>query len=193
MTGGALFITTADASNNVTLEDCVFHNNSGSGHGAALYVADSVAIESNPAAYFTTVELTGVNFTNNSAGHSIVHIAGGPDNSTIIHAQHSSIYFINNTGTALHVYMSTLYFYGSVYFENNTADNGAALYLEQGTEVHFGHGILLIQFVNNIATQYGGAIYADLPCTYAVDGVMFHYVENLYVSFLNNKAFKVGN
>ena len=195
MTGGALFLKTADSDNNATLEDCVFHNNSGSGHGAAFYVADSVAIASNSKVYHTTIKFTGVNFTNNSAGNSVVYIAGGPNNSTVVQAQHRhvSAHFINNTGTALHVYMSVLYFYGPVYFENNTADNGAALYLEQGTQVHFGYGNIVVKFVNNMATQYGGAIYADLPCAYAVDGVMFHYVEHLYITFLNNKAVVTGN
>ena len=44
MISGALFITIANTENNVTLEHCVFHNNSNSssGHGAALYVADNV-------------------------------------------------------------------------------------------------------------------------------------------------------
>ena len=98
LTGGALFITTADVSNNVTLEDCVFHNNSGSGHGAAFYVADSVGT-SNPGVYCTTIKFVGVNFTNNSAGHSIVYIAGGPKNSTVVEAQHRHIsaHFVNNT------------------------------------------------------------------------------------------------
>ena len=195
LTGGALFITTADVSNNVTLEDCVFHNNSGSGHGAAFYVADSVGTVSNPKVYYTTIKFAGVNFTNNSAGHSIVYIAGGPKNSTVVEAQHRHIsaHFVNNTGTALHVYMSTLHFYGPVYFENNTGDSGAALYLEQGTQVHFGYGNIVVKFVNNMATQYGGAIYADLPCTYYEDGLMFHYVEHHYVSFLNNKAIIIRN
>ena len=195
LTGGALFITTADVSNNITLEDSVFHNNSGSGHGAAFYVADGVSTVNNPGVYCTTVQFTGVNFTNNSAGHSIVYIAGSAKNSTVVQAIHRkfSAHFVNNTGTALHVYMSTLYFYGFVHFENNTGDNGAALYLEQGTEVHFGHGSIVVKFVNNMVTQYGGAIYADVPCTYAEDGVMFHYVEEVYVSFLNNKAVITGN
>ena len=78
-------------------------------------------------------------------------------------------------------------------FENNTDENGAALYLEQGTEMHIGHGDLVVRFVNNMATQYGGAIYTDLPCTYAVDGVMFYNVEHFRISFLNNKAVITGN
>ena len=144
---------------------------------------------------FTTIQFTGVNFTNNSAGHSVVYIAGGPNNSTIVKAMnaHVSAHFIDNTGTALHLYMCTMYFYEVVYFENNTGENGAALYLEQGTKVHIGHGDLIVRFVNNTATQYGGAIYADPPCTYAVDGVMFHNVEQFRISFLNNKAVITGN
>ena len=195
MIGGALFLTIANTENNITFERCVFHNNSGSGHGAALYVADNVAITSYSMYAFTAIRFAGVNFTNNSAGHSVVYIAGGPNNSTIVQAEHAhvSARFINNTGTALHLYMCTLYFYGYVYFENNTGENGAALYLEQGTEVHIGHGDLVVRFVNNMATQYGGAIYADLPCTYAVDGVMFHNVEQFRISFLKNKAVITGN
>ena len=44
--GGALFLKTANDQNFVFMINCVFHNNSGSGQGAAFYVADGVTSNS---------------------------------------------------------------------------------------------------------------------------------------------------
>ena len=193
--GGALFLKTPDTENDVFLINCVFINNIGSGEGAAFYYADGVT--SNLGVYDTRIELTGVNFTDNKAGNSIVYVAGGSIDNSRITVQH--LQFVNNTGTSLHLIMSKLTFSGYALFENNTANTGAALYLEQGTQVYFDHKHesvnVEVEFVNNTATQYGGAIYADVPSTCATNGVMFHVksTQNYYVFFMNSKSGISGN
>ena len=190
--GGALFLKTVNAESDIFIVDCMFHNNSGMGQGAAIYVADGTMANAN--IYQTVLKFIRVNFTDNSAGDSVVYVEGGTINNTQIVSENSR--FINNTGTVLHLFMSRLIFYAYTLFENNFANNGAALYLEQGTRVHFGnkYAIVIIEFVNNSATQYGGAIYTDIPSTCLINGVMFDSVNlDLNISFVNNTAGIVGN
>ena len=193
ITGGALFLKTVDAENDIFIKDCVFQNNIGMGEGAAIYVADGVV--SSGGVYKTIIKLTSTNFTSNSAGDSIVYVEGGNINYTRIDSGLTR--FINNNGTALRLFMSQLTFYDYVLFENNTANSGAALYLEQGSQVYFGnkhdHNVT-VQFVNNTATQYGGAIYTDLPSTCPINGVMFHKFHwDFNLLFMNSKAGIIGN
>ena len=191
-TGGALFLSTSNADNDVFIEDCVFQYNSGLGQGAALYVADGVM--SNLYVYQTIIQCKDVIFTSNIAAHSVVYFEGGIFNSTQVAIEDT--HFTNNIGNGLHLFMSQLTFYGCMIFENNTANSGAALYLEQGSQVYFGdkYAPVIILFSNNTATCYGGAIYADLPSTCPNKGVMFHtFSWNLNISFMNNKAGIIGN
>ena len=48
----------------------------------------------------------------------------------------------------------------NVIFANNSADNGAALYIDQGISVTFDGGTT--QFINNSAVEHGGAVYIHL-------------------------------
>ena len=194
ITGGALFLKPANSENDVFMIDCLFHNNSGYGEGAAFYYADGVT--SNSGLYQTIIQLTGVDFIANKAGNSVVYIAGNSINYTQIKVRDASIHFINNMGTALHISMCMVEFHFYVLFENNTANTGGALYLEQGTQIYFEYGSSnVLLFVNNIATQYGGAIYIDLPCIRTTDGITFHsYAGEIFnISFIKNKAVITGN
>ena len=193
ITGGALFLKTVNAENDIFITNCEFQSNSGLGEGAAFYVADGVM--SNANVYQTIIKITDVNFINNKAGDSIVYVEGGSINNTRISLEDTS--FTNNIGTALRLFMSRLTFYTYVLFENNTANSGGALYLEQGSQVYFGnkYANLIVQFVNNTATQYGGVIYTDLPSTCpTINGVMFSSFNwNFKISFMSNKAGIIGN
>ena len=192
ITGGALFLKTANAENDVSINDCVFQNNNGLGQGAAFYVADGVM--SNSMLYQTFIRFTGVTFNNNTAGSSVVYIGGGSVNTTRVTAE--GTHFINNNGTALHLFVSQITFYTYVFFKNNFANSGAALYLEQGSQIYFDikYSTIIVQFVNNTASQYGGAIYTDLPSTCPNNGAMFHNQNwTLSISFINNTAGVIGN
>ena len=192
LTGGALFLKTANAENDIFILNCVFQNNIGLGQGAAFYVADGVI--SNANAYQTVITFIGTTFINNTAGSSIVYVGGGTINNTKITAEGTR--FINNNGTALRLFMSQVTFFTYVLFENNTANSGAALYLEQGTQVYFDdkYSTIIVQFVNNTVTHYGGAVYTELPSTCPNKGAMFHNQHwNLSISFMNNTAGVIGN
>ena len=121
--------------------NCVFQNNNGAIQGAAFHVVDCVTDSIINATHTTFVD---VYFTNNRVGniYSVVYVVGGGINNTQIAIQ--STYFINNTGTALHLIMSTVTFYTYALFKNNIANSGGAVYLEQGTQVHFNLMISMI-------------------------------------------------
>ena len=51
--------------------------------------------------------------------------------------------FASNIGTSLHVMANHLSLSGSVIFSNNSADNGAGLYIDQQTVVSIADGGLL--------------------------------------------------
>ena len=193
ITGGALFLKTANSGNEIFMENCVFQGNNGLGQGAAIYVEDGVI--SSSLEYKTLMALRHVNLTDNVAGNSIIHVVGNTISDTRVTAWMT--YFVNNTGTALHLVMSKITFFYFVYFGNNTANNGAALYLEQGTQVYFDskYASATVEFVNNRATQYGGAIYTDLPNDCPINGVMFHTqnISNFDISFTNNTAGIIGS
>ena len=93
--------------------------------------------------------------------------------------------------------MSTVTFYTYALFKNNVANSGGALYLEQGTQLYFDdqYDSVTVQFSNNTATQYGGAIYTSLPPTCPKNGVMFHSqnTKNFTVYFMNNRAGIIGD
>ena len=187
--GGNVFVQTANIDNCISVINCVFQNNT----GAAFHLVDGVT---DPVVmiYATHISFVDVQFTNNRVDdiYSVVYVVGGGINSTQIIMQ--STHFINNTGTALQLIMSTVTFFVSALFKNNTANSGAALYLQQGTQVYFDDNVT-VQFVNNTGTQYGGAIYTDLPSTCPRNGVMFHSnnTKNFTISFVNNKAGIIGN
>ena len=187
--GGAVFLQTANTNNYISVINCVIQNNTGAGH--AFHVSDGVT---DSILYATHITFVDVQFTNNRVDdiYSVVYVVGGGINSTQI-TMHST-HFINNTGTALSLIMSTVTFFTSALFKNNTANSGAALYLQQGTQVYFDDNVI-VQFVNNTGTQYGGAIYTDLPSTCPRNGVMFHSdnTKNFTISFVNNKAGIIGN
>ena len=95
--------------------------------------------------------------------------------------------FTNNIGSSVHLLQCQVSCGNSV-FANNTADNGAALYINKGSTIDF-YGT--IQFINNSATEYGGAIYILL--VYGWFGFPFPVFDYGSVSFVNNTAEISGN
>ena len=119
---------------------------------------------------------------------------------SIVHLNSSMVFkilftnFTNNVGIALRVSDTTVAFENLVLFVNNTAQRGAAIYLDHGSQIKMED--LTLEFTGNIAERWGGAIYVELPfgCTY--DGVVFITdISNgyFYVSFINNSAGITGS
>ena len=73
--------------------------------------------------------------------------------------------FISNIGSSIYLSSCDLKLLGNVLFQNNTAENGGAMYLDQGTTVAIDDNAN-VQFISNTARLNGGAIYVNLFCSH---------------------------
>ena len=183
--GGAVYIEPLedvyDAYNfYLYVADCEFRSNVSPGHGAALYVYGSISNSS--------VHIVNTIFDNNIAGSSIVYIA---EVRSFTSVQLVASSFTNNVATSMYIPACNVHLLGNVIFRNNRGDNGAALYLSQGTTVNITREAS-VQFIANSATQNGGAIYIDLIFNNQDNTFL---IDNSYinVSFTNNSAGIAGN
>ena len=194
--GGALYVATANTENDVYLTNCLFQENVATGEGAAFYLLDANT-GSSGTLYETRITIYGgSNFINNTGGNSIVYISAGSIFTTLFI---SATNFVSNTGTTLHLISSNVTINSDVRFNRNSANNGGAMYLEQGTQINFDNKYTNIStyFLNNLAAQYGGAIYIDLGSSCSKHGVLFFSnspnMRLLHVNFTNNSAGVIGN
>ena len=156
--GGAVY--TQYACDSVTFTQCTFLNNT-SIRGAAIYIDDNdVSNILTPNYCFNNilVFIENTTFHHNIADDSIIYFDDCSKYDVVITIQDSN--FTENMGGCLYVPQCQVNLQEQILFSNNTANNGAALYLDQGSEVWM-HGSTS-QFVNNSAALYGGAIFVDL-------------------------------
>ena len=140
--GGALYIQTGDAENNVNITNCLFQGNIASGEGAALYLLDRNTGSSSCSQCNTEIHIeNGSSFINNT-GDSIVYISAGSIESYIF--VDAVVRFIKNTGTAIHLISSTFVLGSDVMFNGNSANNGVAMYLEGNTQLMTNGKIILV-------------------------------------------------
>ena len=142
------------------------------------------------------VEITHCNIHNNIGGDSsIVYIEDdGPNgaevsNNIII----GSSTFTSNHGPALYLSNCSVELEGNLSFSNNTAQSGSAIYLAHGSQAMIGNNSTL-EFTNNVALLFGGAIYVDLPMNCPNQGITFKNLPNSSsVLFANNSAEIAGD
>ena len=175
----------------IQLANCTFDQNYAYNHMVAMIVtADGHHYNDD-----ITIELNDCNFDNNCGGESIVFInvplytvLGSRilDNST----------FSNNKGTALHLITSKYLFKGNILFINNSATNGAAMYVEEVVVISFDDNAN-VQFINNSAELKGGAMYINLVSQNSdITGYcdVFYSISNTSnISFTNNSAGIAGD
>ena len=188
---GALILDYVNKNSVLNFTDTAFLRNSGTSgsQGAALYVhADNN----------TVININNCNFDHNNAngGDGIVHITNMGVSLEFGHYINvlvsSSSFFSNKLGPALHISQVVLQFYNSTLFQNNSAESGAAIFVD--------HNALIIvtdesfvQFVNNTASLRGGAIYADLT-NCINNGILFSPLSSpSSIVFINNAARISGN
>ena len=166
--------------NSVIFEECEFFNNT-SNHGAALYINNK----------YDNGDLT----VSTTIRNSKVHYNHGDD--TVIYMNHMDINidssnFTDNVGSSIYLVDSFLKCTGVVIFANNTADNGAALYLDQVIQFNFEY-TANIQFINNSAAEYGGAICFHYLYECPKGSFLINLEVDIMVSFINNTAGISGN
>ena len=163
----------------VIFEECEFFNNTSYQHGAAFYINSN---DDNSGIASVTVNIQNSKIHHNH-GDTVIYL-----NNLRIFVNSSN--FTDNVGSSIYLINSFLECGSAVIFTNNTADNGGALYTDQATQFDFRY-TAYIQFINNSAAEYGGAIYMKLP--YGSAASPFLVNSEVTVSFINNTAGISGN
>ena len=186
-----IFISISSSHTNITLSDVRFQSNTVADNGNILLI---ITNEDN-----STVQLLSCVFLNNTASNVAVFETG---HLTIMNSTNNMVisdcHFTNNLGTAVHLKNSNLVIdEGLTLFENNTAEHGAALYLDLNSKVMFNSNSKL-SFVGNEARRYGGAIYCSVSeyngCYKNVSDILL--VQNTtssIIQFKNNVGSAGGN
>ena len=175
----------------IQLVNCTFDENFAADHVVAL----NIIADENHNVGAVTIGLSDCNFDHNFGGKSIVYVNGHfseVDGSVIL--ENST--FSNNKGTALYLTIIEVFFKGNILFINNSANNGAAVYIEEVDFVSF-EDDSNVQFINNGAALKGGAMYINLV---NLDTDIHPYCDvfnstsnTSNVSFTNNSAGIAGN
>jgi len=126
--GGAVVVSSGGHTD-VHLKECTFFNNTGI-RGAAIYLHMQYPL---PPQYnfHCTVNITSGMFDYNLADDSLVYlnVPEGIESKVSVDIYNSS--FTNNFGTCMFLQKCALLLSGGVLFENNSAENGGALYIDE--------------------------------------------------------------
>ena len=164
--GGGLYITGLFRTNfKCYLQDNLFENNIGRGHGAIIFTF----LQSDSTYVFTVYNSTFVNNT----GRSIVRLGKTAlmedllfTNKPTLLFMGKSTNFLHNTGTAIRLSDVVLVGNGHTEFRYNVAQSGAALYLTDSYVLQY-ISSFQISFFHNFAIIRGGAIFVDLSTNLA--------------------------
>ena len=190
--GGALYSFIESKNVTIILEKCQFVSNLSPGDGAALLLYTKEFDQCN-------IRMVNTHFDQNKADGSVVYIA--QDDSTQgsnIALEVNTSTFTNNVASSMYLTGCDVQFSGVLLFKNNTAENGGAMYLDQGTTVTI-ENETTVQFIANTATLNGGAIYVDVFCdkiggddanTFFYTDIFSNYSSTI---FLNNSARIAGD
>ena len=165
----------------LVVQGCNFIDNKSYGHSAALSI--NTGISDSPEVHISNSE-----FINNTAGDSIVSVFTTSSARIMI----TETIFTNNVASCMYIPGCKLFLSKRVTFENNTSDNGAAMYLNRGATVYITDETF-VQFSNNKALQNGGAIYVDIIFSCDTPVFLISISQNYKALFINNSAEVAGN
>lgn len=163
--GGAIFIPNIQANKYddsakllINIIWSTFTKNKGVlGHGIFISGADYFSQE-------FSVSIAHCNISNNEL-NDIYNGSTNPESYGVVYltqitALLSDTVFINNTGTAINLALSSLLLEDDVCFKDNNAISGGALYLQVYSVLVFRNNSR-VQFIRNVASTVGGAIFYD--------------------------------
>ena len=180
----------------IQFTDCTFHKNTALDYVVTLNIINKVDSIFNSHTTMN-IELFDCKLAYNFGGKSLVYINAPfsdyqwsvPKTSMIL----SNSTFSNSKGTVLHLIIPNFLFKSNSLFINNSAINGAAIYLEEVHTISFDDNVN-IQFINNSAKQNGGAMYINLHVYLDQYCDVFKKIsDKSNVSFSNNSAGIAGN
>ena len=172
---GQAIIALSGISGYLNINYCKFINNSHyKRHGAIVNIMFSDVTNSQP--YF---KIHACDFSNNKGAKSLIYInnkiSGHNINITI-----SSSKFYHNQGASVYSINQKLYLTGRIWFQHNTAEDGAGIHISDHSTVVFGEDSN-VTFLQNTANGNGGAIFSS---NYSI--VLFD--KNSKVMFTSNNA-----
>ena len=163
-------------SNTVIIDNCNFTNNNHyRGHGAAIFLLSHY--------YKINLNITNCNFHYNGEAESIIYFdfrfLGDYRLPYSIHLNTSS--FCCNQGTSVYLFRAfILHINGEVLIENNIAESGAGIYINNNSTVIFDENSN-VKFINNSVDHNGAAIFTN-----DFSNVIFE--QNSIMTFQDNKA-----
>ena len=153
----------------VIIDNCNFMNNNHyRGHGAVIF---SYGIKN--------ISISNCIFHYNGEAESIMFVNFYEYNIMYLNTSNSSFY--SNQGVSVYLYrpLITLHIIGEVLIENNIAESGAGIYINNNSTVIFENSN--VKFINNSVNHYGAAI-----LTNHFSNVIFE--QNSTITFQDNKA-----
>ena len=166
-------VVLSEMSGDVNINNCKFVNNSHyRGHGAAIHYSSSTNNTINYSQFVLTIKnsifsynkMKSLVYLENKCNKIILN------NSTFCYNQGTSIYAINHK----------IYLNGKILFENNTAEDGAGIYISDHSTVTFVNNSE-VTFIQNSAKFKGGAVFLRNHSSIIFD-------QNSVVAFINNSA-----
>ena len=184
-------VVLSEISGDVNIYNCKFTNNSNyNSYGAALHYLSINAKN-------CVLTINNCSFTNNSHSTSLVYI----ENKSFYY--HKIIFnnsiFCNNQGISVYVINHRIYLSGQLLFQNNTAENGAGIYISDYSTVVFDK-TSNVTFIQNSAKESGGAIFLKKYsfCIFDLNSeIKFYYNEatrgsTIYSEVNSNVTFKAS-
>ena len=147
----------------VSISHCNFmYNNYHRGHGTAIHYLSGIV--ANTCRLLFTI--TNCSFIYNKGAKSLVYIENNAGRNDDISFQFSQ--FHHNQGVSIYVVNQKLYLHRTILFWNNTAEDGAGIYVSNHSTVIFGRNST-VAFVKNSANYRGGAIFLINNCSIVFD------------------------
>ena len=141
-------------SGNVNISNCSFtHNSQYRGHGAAIYYSSN-NLTNCPQLSFV---ISDCNFTYNKHAKSLVYIENRIsecNNNIVFHG----LKFSHNQGSSVYAISQNIYFNKNILFQNNTAEDGTAVYITDYSTVIFGENSE-VTCIQNIANFGNGIVF----------------------------------
>ena len=199
----------SEVSGDVNINHCNFvHNNHYRGHGAAIhYSSNNGASSHNKLSVFT---ISDCNFAYNYA-KILVHFENTISAKHYNNITFHSCKFCHNHGASVYAINQNIYLNKKIIFQNNTAENGAGIYISDHSTVIFGEnsnatfiknfvnfsgGVVFLKNHSNIIfdensvttfnankATYGGAIYFVASCNITVKATIRPFCDKLSVHF----------
>ena len=143
----------SEVSEDVNINHCNFvHNNHYKGHGAAIHYSSSNATN------FPLFTISDCDFAYNKCDKSLVYIGNTISMRNNNNVSFHNSKFCHNQGVSVYAVNQNIYLNGNIVFQNNTAENGAGIYVTDHSTVLFGVNSN-VTFLQNSADLSGGSVF----------------------------------